>query len=169
MVFLKRIWRSWFIILVVIIIIVAFYEQLVAIILTAITLVLFILSYVPSLFFKNRVKRYLKKYYRIKDVDVIKHFNNKKDKVKKLLFDLAQDQEKKDWLIVFVNNHYIYFHKDVIKKYLELFQKGYGEKKIFELLQKIDIEERAEIKAIKTTLEENDRLPAQKTEKNKNN
>jgi hypothetical protein len=158
-IFLKRIWRSWFIILVIIIIILAFYNLIAAIILTTITLLLFLLSYVPSFFFKNRVLRFLKKYYRIKDDDVIKHFSNKKEKVKKVLFDLAQNQAKKDWLIVFVNNHYIYFHKDIIEKYKTLYQKGYGEKKIFDLLQKIDIETRAEIKAIKTTLEAHNRLP----------
>ncbi|TXT62808.1 MAG: hypothetical protein BAJALOKI1v1_850016 [Promethearchaeota archaeon] len=155
---LKKIGRAWFILLVLAIIIVAFYNYIAAIVLTSITLVLFLLSYIPSLFFKSKVLHYIKKFYRIKDSDVIKKFPKNQEKVKNILFELAQDQEKKDWLIVFVDNHYIFYHKDAVEKYKNFYHKGLGEKKLFEVLTKIDIETRAEIKAIETTLKAQNRL-----------
>ena len=58
-----------------------------------------------------------------------------------------------------MNDRYIFYHKDVIREFKELFYKGYNEKRIFEALNpKINIRTRAEIKAIKDTLIHNKRL-----------
>lgn len=154
----KRIWRLWFIILIVIIVVVAFYNLPVAIILTVITLILFVGSYIPSFFFKSRVLRYVKKYYRITEDEIIQHFKNKQEKVRKILFELFQNQEEKDWLVVLLNNSYIFYNSDIIDKYKEFYEKGYGEKKIFTLLKKVNMETRAEVKAIQNTLDNNHRL-----------
>ncbi len=161
---LKRIWRLWFLILVVVIIIVAFLNLPAAIIITVITLILFLLSYIPSFFFKSRVVRFLKDYYRITEEEIIKEFNDDPEKVRRILFELFQNQEDTDWLIVLLNNNYIFYHSDIVKKFQEFYEKGYGEKKIFTLLQKVNLETRAEVKAIKNTLESNERLEGSKTE-----
>ncbi|TFF97647.1 MAG: hypothetical protein EU541_07925 [Promethearchaeota archaeon] len=155
---LKRIWRLWFIILIVVIIVVAFYNLLAAIILTIITLILFITSYIPSLFFKSRVLRYLKGYYRITQDEINQHFDDKQEKIRKVLFELFQNQADKDWLVILINNSYIFYNSDIVEKYKEFYEKGYGEKKIFTLLQKVNMETRAEVKAIQNTLKNNDRL-----------
>lgn len=154
----KKIWRLWFLILIAVIIVVAFLHLLAAIILTVITIILFIASYIPSFFFKARVLRYLKNYYRITENEITQHFSDKQEKVRKILFELFQDQEEKDWLMVLLNNTYIFYNSDMVKKYKEFYEKGYGEKKIFTLLQKVNMETRAEVKAMENTLENNDRL-----------
>jgi len=133
-----------------------------AIILTIITIVLFILSYIPSFFFKNRLLRFLKKYYRIKENDIINEFNKEKNKIRKSLFELAQNQEKRDWLLILLNSNYIFYHSDLVEKFKELYNKGYGEKEIFENLKKVDIKTRSEIKVIQETLKRNQRLELDK-------
>ena len=157
-IYLKTIWRSWFIFLVIVILITAIYYPIAAIILTIITIALFVLSFLPSLFFKNRLLRFLKKFYRIEETDIIKEFSKDKTKIRKGIFKLSQNQKKKDWLIVFLENHYIFYHKDIVEKFKELYKKKYGEKEIFDAMKKIDIKTRAEVKAIMDTLERNDRL-----------
>lgn len=157
-VFLKTIWRSWFIILVIIIIILAIYNPLAAIILSIITIALFIASYIPSFFFKNRLLRFLKKYYRIEESDIVKGFGKEKGKIRKNLFNLSQNQEKRDWLIILINNKYIFYHSDLIEKFIELQTKGYGEKELFETFKKVDINTRAEIRTIEETLKRHNRI-----------
>lgn len=154
----KRIWRLWFLILIAIIIVVAINNLLAAIILTIITLILFVASYIPSFFFKTRLIRYLKDYYRITEDEINQRFNDKQEKVRKILFELFQNQEEKDWLIILLNNSYIFYNSDMVEKYKEFHEKGYGEKKIFNLLQKVNMETRAEVKEIKNTLDNNDRI-----------
>jgi hypothetical protein len=78
--------------------------------------------------------------------------------VRKILFELFQNQEEKDWLVVLLNNSYIFYNSDIIDKYKEFYEKGYGEKKIFTLLKKVNMETRAEVKAIQNTLDNNHRL-----------
>lgn len=56
---LKTIGRKWFIFLVVVIIIVFFFEQIAAIIITIITIVLFGISYVPTLIFSKKLNKFL--------------------------------------------------------------------------------------------------------------
>ncbi len=158
LVYLKTVWRSWFIILVIIILITAIYNPTAAIILTIISIILFLLSFVPSLFFKNRLLRFLKKYYRIEESDIIKELKKDKEKIRNGIFKLSQKQKNKNWLIVFLENHYIFYHKDIIDKFKVLYNKNYGEKEILDVMKKIDIKTRAEIKAITDTLERNDRL-----------
>lgn len=154
----KKIWRLWFLILIAVIIVVAFLEVLAAIILTVITIILFIASYIPSFFFKARLIRFLKKYYRITEEEITQKFNERQERVRKILFELFQNQKEKDWLVVLVNNSYIFYNSDMVKKYKEFSEKGYGEKKIFTLLKKVNMETRGEVKAIRNTLENNDRL-----------
>ncbi|MFX1410204.1 MAG: hypothetical protein ACFFA6_07620 [Promethearchaeota archaeon] len=152
-VILKTIARNWFWILVVIIIILAILrEYLTAIILSVIFIAFFLLSYIPALFFKNRLTRLMKKYYRIEDTILAKKLKKKINKVREEMFELSQKLEKKKWLIIFLNKQYIFYHEETIAKFMELFNKGFSEKEIFEGLQEFELKTRAEAKTITETL-----------------
>lgn len=149
----KTIGRHWFWILVLIIIILAIYtEYIAAIVLSVIFLVFFLLSYIPALFFKNRLKRLMKKYYRIEDTIIAKKLKKKISKIREEMFDMSQKQEKKNWLITFLNKQYIYYHEQTIAKFMELYNKGFSEKEIFEGLQDFELKTRVEVKSITESL-----------------
>jgi hypothetical protein len=149
----KSIWRHWFWILVLIIIILAVYQEYIAaIIISVVFIVFFLLSYIPPLFFKNRLKRLMKKYYRIEDIIVARKSNKKINKIREKMFDLSQKQEKKNWLITFLNKQYIYYHEQTIAKFIELYNKGFSEKEIFEGLQEFELKTRVEVKIITESL-----------------
>jgi hypothetical protein len=155
----KTIWRHWFWILIIIIIILAVYrEYLAAIILTVIFIVFFLFSYIPALFFKGRLTRFMKKYYRIEDIIVAKKLKKKINKIREKMFNLSQKQEKKSWLIAFLNKQYIYYHEQTIAKFIELYNKGFTEKEIFEGLLEFELKTRAEVKVITDNLIKLNRL-----------
>jgi uncharacterized protein YneF (UPF0154 family) len=157
-VFLKSVGRKWFLILIGVLIIIAIYNIILAIILTIITLVLFLLSYIPSFITRRRILRTMKDYYRIEEKAIVKETGKKPQKIRNLLYELSKKQEKKDWLVIYANDNYIFYHKDLVSKFKDLHDKGYGEKKIFELLRKADIQTRAEIKKIHDTMRQLNRL-----------
>ncbi|MBD3255990.1 MAG: hypothetical protein GF383_12920 [Candidatus Lokiarchaeota archaeon] len=157
-VFLKSIGRKWFLILVLIIIIVAFYNQIAALVITIIALCLFALSFVPRLFFRNKLLRFLKEYYRVQDEFVARKMKKNIRDIQEKMFNLSQQQEKKAWLIIFLNKHYIFYHADVINKLVEFYKKGYSDKEILEILKKLELETRDEVKTIIETLRDLDRL-----------
>ncbi|MFW9864767.1 MAG: hypothetical protein ACFFEN_01585 [Candidatus Thorarchaeota archaeon] len=154
----KTIGRKWFLFLVLIIIIVAFFHVVAAIWMAGITAVLILLSYVPNLFFKNRLHRFMKKYYLIEDELIARKFNKPLKKIRDKMFELSQGQEKKKWLIVFLNKQYIFVHEDTIQAFKEVYNKGYSEKEILDNLKDYKITTRAEIKIIKDTLIKLNRL-----------
>ena len=151
-VFLKTIGRSWFLILVVIIIIVAFFNLIVAIWMASITLVLFLLSYVPKFFLRNKLNKFMKQFYKIEDELIARKFNKPLSKIREKMFELSQNQEKKKWLIVFLNKQYICYHEETIQAFKEVYNKGYSEKEILDALKEYKITTRAEIKLIEDTL-----------------
>jgi hypothetical protein len=155
---LKTIGRKWFLFLVLIIIIVAFFNAVAAIWMAGITAVLILLSYVPNLFFKNRLHRFMKQYYMIEDELIARKFNKPLKKIRDKMFELSQGQEKKKWLIVFLNKQYIFVHEDTIQAFKEVYNKGYSEKEILDNLKDYKITTRAEIKIIKDTLIKLNRL-----------
>ena len=150
--------RKWFLILLVIIIIVAIYNPIAAIWMSGITLALFLLSFIPELFFKNKLHKFLKKFYKIEDELIARKFNTPLKKIRDELFELSQNQEKKGWLITFVNKQYIFYHQETIEKYMEVYNKGFNEKEILDNLKDFKVNTRAEIKVIKETLIKLDRL-----------
>ena len=155
----KTIARNWFWILVAIIIILAINrEYIAAIVLSVIFIAFFLLSYIPALFFKNRLTRLMKKYYRIEDTIVAKKLKKKINKVREEMFELSQKLEKKKWLIIFLNKQYIFYHEETITKFMELFNKGFSEKEIFEGLQEFELKTRAEVKNITENLVKLNRL-----------
>ncbi|MEJ2277191.1 MAG: hypothetical protein P8Y70_05490 [Candidatus Lokiarchaeota archaeon] len=71
----------------------------------------------------------------------------------------TKNQKKKKWLIVFLDNAYIFYNEKVIQTFKELYEKGYGEKEILEEIKNhFNINTRAEIKVIENTLVNQKRL-----------
>ncbi|MFX1376027.1 MAG: hypothetical protein ACFFA0_09465 [Promethearchaeota archaeon] len=157
-VFFKSIGRRWFLILVLIIIIVAIFNQITAIWMAGITLGLFLLSYIPRFFIKNKLKRFLKNFYKIEDDLVARKLKKPVKKIREEMFKLSQKQHKKKWLIVFLNKQYIRYHQDTIQAFNEVYNKGYSEKEMLDELKEYKISTRAEIKVIQDTLIKLERL-----------
>lgn len=157
-VFLKTIGRSWFLILVIVIVIIAFFNLLTAIWMAIITLILFLLSYVPKFMLRNKLFIFMKGYYKIEDELIAKKFKKPISKIREKMFELSQVQEKRKWLIVFLNKQYIYYHEETIQAFKDAYNKGYSEKEILDALKDYKITTRAEIKLIKDTLVKLNRL-----------
>jgi hypothetical protein len=157
-VFFKTIGRRWFLFLVIIIIIVAFFNPIAAIWMAGITLGLFLLSYIPKLFFKNRLHKFMKNYYKIEDELIARKFNKSVRKIRDDMFELSQNQEKRKWLVIFLNKQYIFYHQETIQSFKDAYNKGYTEKEILDNLKDYKVTTRAEIKAIKETLIKLERL-----------
>ena len=148
----------WFIFLVVAIIIIAIYNSVIAIWMTGITLVLFLLSFIPKLLFKNKIQKFMKKFYKIEDDLIARKFEKSLTRVREELFELSQNQMKKKWLIVFLNKQYIFYHQDTVSKFIEFYNKGFSEKEMLDNLKEYKLNERAEIKTITETLIKLNRL-----------
>lgn len=157
-VFLKSVWRLWFVALIIVILIVFVYNQVAAIIIAIISVALLLLSYVPLLFSKKRLGRRLKKYPRVEDVELAKNLGKSVSKIQDKLFKFSQNQEKKESLVIYINKHYIYYNESTVEEYLELYKQGYSEKEILDELKTVKMKTRAEIKAIADTLNKYDRL-----------
>ena len=162
-VFFKSIGRRWFLILVIIIIIIAFFNPIAAIWMAGITLVMFLLSYIPRLFFKNKLHKFMKKFYKIEDELIARKFEKPIKIIRDEMFELSQNQEKKKWLIVFINKQYIRYHQDTIEAFKEIYNEGYSEKEMLDNLQDYKIITRLEIKTIQDTLVKLDRLSERET------
>jgi len=159
---LKTIGRKWFIFLVVVIIIIFFFEQIVAIIITIITIILFGISYVPTLIFSKKLNKFLSNINVIEDKSVARRLKRPLSQVQEKMYKLSKNQNNKDWLIIFYNGHYSFYNEKVIKKFKNFYNKGLGEKEILEQLKNFEINTRAEIKAIEDALVNNDRLEGRK-------
>ena len=157
-VIIKTIGRRWFIFLVIIILIVAIYNTIAAIWMSGITLSLFLLSFVPRLLFKRKLNKFIKKFYKIEDELIARKFQKPLQKIQDELFGLSQKQGSKQWLIVFLNKQYVFYHEKTIQKFEEVYKKGYSEKEILDNLKKYKVNTRAEIKIIKDSLIKLNRL-----------
>ncbi len=169
-VFFKSIGRKWFIFLILAIAIVAFvgyyrYNTLEpAIVITVISLILFVLSYIPNLYFNRKLLKLMKKYYRIEDKTVAQLMDRSLYKVKEIMFDFSKKQVKKKkwqfwwknkkWLIAYLTttNQYIYYHEQTVERFKELYNKGYGDKEILGNLKDYELSSNSEIKIIIDTL-----------------
>lgn len=158
LIILKGIGRYWFLFLVLIIIIIAIYNREIALWLTAITIVLFLVSYIPTAFSRSKIIRLMKKYYKVDDVTIAQELNRPIGKIREKLFNLSQDQIKKKWLIIFLNKRYIFYHQVTIKKFKELYNKEREIKKILQSLNEFDVKTLDEVKAIKEALIKFERL-----------
>ena len=159
---LKTIGRKWFIFLIVIILIVFFFNQIAAIIITIITIVLFGISYVPTLMFSKKLNKFLSNINVIEDKVVARRLKRPLAQVQEKMYKLSKNQNKKEWLITFYNGHYSFYNEKVVKRFKVFYNKGLGEKEILEKLRNYEIKTRAEIKAIKEALVNLDRLEGRK-------
>ena len=158
-VFLKTIGRKWFLFLVLIITLIAiFLNTIVAIWMAGITIVLFFLSYIPRLFFKSKLHKFMKGFYKIEDELIARKLKKSLKNVREEMFELSQNQGKKNWLIVFLNKQYIFYHQETIQAFKAVYNKGFTEKEILDNLNDYKVNTRAEIKAIKDNLFKLERL-----------
>jgi hypothetical protein len=149
---LKSIGRKWFLLLVIIILLIFLINPEIAILMSIIALILYLASFIPNLFFSNRFTKYIKKFPSIEDKTLAKKFEKPIRTIQEKLFELSQNQEKKEWVIIYLNKQYIVYNEKTVNKFKELFNKGFGEKEILENLQRFGIKTRAEVKAITDTL-----------------
>lgn len=94
----------------------------------------------------------MKQFYKIEDELIARKFEKHIEVIQDELFELSQNQEKKKWLIVFLNKQYIFYHQETIEKFQELYNKGFSEKEILDNLKDYKIITKAEIKVIKENL-----------------
>ena len=97
-------------------------------------------------------------YYRIEDKTIARKSRRTLSDVQEKMFNMSQKQENSDWLIVFLNKHYIFYHELTIEKFKEFYNKGFRDKEILERLKEYDLETRAEVKTIEDTLIKYNRL-----------
>lgn len=159
---LKTIGRKWFIILVAVILIVFIFNPLAAIIITIITIVLFALSYVPTLLFYKKFNSFLFEVDSIDDKTAARKLKRPLAQIQERLHKLSKKQSKKSFLIIFSNGHYIFYNEKIINGFKTYYNKGLGEKEVLEKLKKFDIKTRTEIKLIEETLLRHDRLEDRK-------
>jgi hypothetical protein len=167
-IFIKSIARKWFIFLIIFILIFGYfnwiiYENLTAtIILTIIVIAIFIISYIPRIYSSNKLEKFMKKYYRVEDKTVAKKLRNPLSHAQEQMFELSQKQihkkkwqfwiKEKNWLIIFHDKHYIFYHGRTIDDYKKLYSQGFGDKEILDKLKKHNVATRAEVKAIEENL-----------------
>lgn len=100
----------------------------------------------------------MKKFYKIEDELIAKKFKKPLQKIQDEMFKVSQNQQKKKWLIIFLNKQYVFYHQETIQAYEKFYNKGYSEKEILDNLNDYKISTRAEIKTIKEYLVKLDRL-----------
>jgi len=149
---LKSIGRKWFLVFILIILLIFLINPEFAIWMTIITLILYLASFIPNLFFSNRFTRYIKKFHSIEDTSLAKNFNKPLRTIQERLFDLSQNQEKKNWVVTYLNKHYTVYNEEIVTKFKELYNNGLGEKEILESIHSQGIKTRAEVKSIIDTL-----------------
>lgn len=163
-IFYKKILRLWFLFLIVGILIAAYIEYerrntfYGAIIITIISLVVLIVLYLRSLMFTRKLLKLMKTYYRIDDKTIARKMGSPLQKIREKMFNFSQKQAKKNWLIVFINKQYLFYHQQTIDGFIELYNKGYGDKELLEELKEFELESKAEIKLITETLIKHERI-----------
>ena len=155
---LKTIGRRWFIFLIIAILIVFIFNQIAAIILVIITIVLFGLSYIPTLLFSKKLNKFLNNIDFIDDKSVSRNLKRPLAFIQEKMYKISKNQSNKDWLITYCNGHYSFYNEKIINKFKELYNKGLGEKEILEKLRNFEINTRVEIKSIRDALINFDRL-----------
>jgi hypothetical protein len=142
-----------------IILIIYIYNQLVGIYLASLVFVVYLVSFLISLSSKRRLLRVIRDYPIISDKEISNKLERPLDDVRNILFSLSKNQKRKKWLIVFLNNRYIFLNERVVENFKQLYYMGYNEKKILEHLQRNTIiKSRAEVKDIEHTLTNQNRL-----------
>ncbi|MFX0073771.1 MAG: hypothetical protein ACFFAO_22045, partial [Candidatus Hermodarchaeota archaeon] len=155
--------KYWFYLVIVLIVIIFIFNRIIAIWGAFIFLILIVLLYLPTLSFKAKLVKFMKKHNIIEDKAIAKKFARPLDEIKEKMENLTSKQKRKNWLIVGLNNRYVFYNEETIEKFKDLYEMGYNEKRIFDTLKKdIKIRTRAEIKAIEDRLIYQDKLKERK-------
>ena len=135
------------------------YNQLIGLSLASLVFLVYLVVYIISLSSKRRVLKVIRDYPIISDKEISHKLERPLDDVRSILFSLSKNQKNKKWLIVFLNQRYIFLNERVVDSFKKLYHMGYNEKKILENLQRnTRIKSRAEVKAIERTLSNQNRL-----------
>ena len=142
-----------------IIILIFIFNQILAIWLAGILFFIYFLSYLISVSSKRRLLRNIKDYLIINDKEIADKLQRPLNDIKKILYALSKNQKKKKWLIVFLNNRYIFLNEKGVENFKEVYEQGYNEKKILESLQdEMKLGSRAVVRAIQIALANQNRL-----------
>ncbi|MHA2051223.1 MAG: hypothetical protein ACW986_16545 [Promethearchaeota archaeon] len=124
-----------------------------------IILVVYLGSYVITLSFKRRLLRRIQEYPTISDIQIAEKLDYSIEYIRNMLSSLSKNQKRKNWLIVNLNERYIFFNEHTVEIFKDLHRRGYTEKKILEnLQQEMSIRSRAIVKAMEITLANQNRL-----------
>ena len=142
-----------------ILILIFIFNQILAIWLTGSFFIIYLALYLTTHTLKRRILKSIQEYSIISDKEIADMLERPLEDVRKVLSSLSKNQNKKKWLIVFLNKRYIFLNENGVENFKNLYRQGYSEKKILEDLQQImNIKTRAEVKAIELTLANHDRL-----------
>jgi hypothetical protein len=141
------------------ILIVYFFNQILGLILAGTFFILYLLIFIISLSSKRRLIKDIQEYPIISDKEISSKTQRTLEDVRSTLSSLSKNQRNRKWLIVFLNNRYIFLNEQAVEDFKQLYHMGYNEKEILEHLQRnTRIKSRAEVKAIELTLAEQNRL-----------
>jgi hypothetical protein len=134
-------------------------DQLIGLTLASLIFAIYLVSYLISLSSKKRLLKELQEYPIISDKEISNKLERPLEDVRNTLFTLSKNQKNRKWLIVFLNNRYIFLNETAVENFKQLYHMGYNEKKILENLQRSTrIKSRAEVKAIELALVNQNRL-----------
>ncbi|MFX1382048.1 MAG: hypothetical protein ACFFBP_06345 [Promethearchaeota archaeon] len=149
----------WPFLVIIIIIFFFFIDIILAIWITFIFLIISLLVYLPSLSFKSRLVNLMNKHLKIEDIEISHKAGKVIEEIREYMHELSLKQKNRDWLIVHLNNRYIYYNAETIKAYTQLYYRGYTDKQIFDNMNDlVKLKTRSEVKAIENTLKLHDRL-----------
>ena len=136
-----------------------FSNQILGLFLASILFATYLVTYLISLSSKRRLLKIIRDFPIISDKEISNKIERPLEDIRSSLFSLSKNQKNKRWLIVFLNNRYIFLNEQAVDNFKQLYHMGYNEKKILEHLQRSTrIKSRAEVKAIELTLANQNRL-----------
>ena len=154
--FLKNIWPFA---VITIIVISFFINNLLAIWITLAFLIMSVIVYIPSLSLKSRLINSMTKHLRIEDKELALYVKKTNDLIVEVMRELSRKQKRREWLIVHLNNRYIFYNEETISVYKHFYYRGFTDRQIFENMPKsMNLKTRSEVKAIENALKVNDRL-----------
>lgn len=151
-----------------IIILVFIFEQLIAIIIASIFFLIYLISYSINSSSKRRLLGLIDSYLIISDNEIADKLQRPIEEIRKILSRISKNQKNKKWLVIFLNNRYIFLNEKGVENFIQFYEQGFNEKKILESLQNVmRITSRAEVRAILNTLSDLNRLNYSKLEPKK--
>jgi hypothetical protein len=149
-----------FYLMLVIIVVVFIFNRIIAIILAGSVFIIYLMIYLITLSSKRRLLRMLQEYSIISDNEIANKMSRPIEDIRNIFRTLSKRQKNKKWLIVSLNQRYIYFSEKAVEYFLQLYEQGYNEKQILENLSQrnMKIRSRAEVKAVENTLANQNRL-----------